>query len=248
MIESIKNVLKEAFIGCIGLPANKVVRIYVDEHGVFNIIDEDKNIPAATEFLGVPARVIASFAAIPEEKYMKYWRIRMGGFGEFTKEDYDDVANHFFADYLKEHEEHARRALQNYLDFIESGKPDYNMYVLSLETKDKSWVEFYSTREKAMARAEYYLNHDLKILDQKTKLFDLPISFVNGNVVTKGCFEVKNGGHYDTLVLIHRNGKLAVSYENHENKVHNTYALKVRPYEVNSGERYNVFDVLSGAE
>lgn len=246
MIESIKNVLKEAFIGCIGLPANKVIRIYVDEHGVFNIIDEDKNIPAANEFLGVPARVIASFAAIPEEKYMKYWRIRMGGYGEFTKEDYNDVVDHLLADYLKEHEEHARRALQNYLDFIESGKPDYNMYVLSLETKDKSWVEFYSNREKALARAEYYLNNDLKILDQKTKSFDLPISFVNGDVITKGEFEVKHGAaHYDRLVLIHRNGKLAVSYENKE---HDTYALKVRPYEVNSGERYNVFDVLSGAE
>lgn len=244
----LQNLLKDGFKKCIGLAENQVLRIYVDTKDTFHMRAEEKEQSAVDKIGGVPARVIASFAAIPKEKYMRYWRIRMGGFGAFTEEDYTDVVSRLLSDYMKENTEHARRALTNYRDFLETGKPDYNIYVLSIEANGKRWMEFYGNKEKALERTEYYLTHDLKMLGQMAKAMELPISFIHGDVVTNEEFTVKKGIGHDQLVLIHRDGKLAMQYESYTNQEHHSYILKVRPYEVNSGESYNAFDVLNGSE
>lgn len=250
MLEFIQNLLKESFKDCVGLPADKVLRIYVDARGEFHIIDEVKGSEPEKEFHGFPAKVIASFAAIPKEKYMKYWQNQMHGTGEFTEDDYNEVFKQLFSYYLKDADEHARRATKNYYDFFNSPRDKpfgdiQSIYVISLQTKEKSWLEFYPDKERALNRVNYYLAGDLHILYHMAKEFHVPMTLADKDVATTSRFVVKHGKNNSCFVLIQRNGKLAVSYTD-ENR--DEYILKVRPYEIDSKERYHVFDVLHGAE
>lgn len=231
LIETLRNELMDAFDMSIGLEENEEVRVYANANGLFFYVTEDKNAPLAIVLGGTPAKLLYTYEAYPESKYLDYWKKELGGTGTFTDDDFDNVLFALDSEASEDLDYTIYDTLYAYEQFMLDHGHVLRVYVVSFEVENYIWVEFYPSMEKAMERVNVSLANEHHKLAQRLKEAHMNITDMEYGV---------ESDKDDFIELIHRDEKLAIRWVTPE---HMDNVLKVNPYEVDSGKSYNAFTI-----